>query len=99
MDPLGLTAEELLDAFVNRPSFERFGEMREAIMRKWPVESREPRQTDVALAVRNAVVICAMMIEANNKRLLKDLEALLGPESRAAGAESSPDSSGDQETP
>jgi len=77
MDRLGLTAEELLDAFVNRPSFERFGEMRDVIMRKWPIESREPRQTDVALAVRNAVVICAMMIEANNKRLLKDLEAFL----------------------
>ncbi|NCQ31892.1 MAG: hypothetical protein GW802_31565 [Armatimonadetes bacterium] len=77
-DHLGFTADELLDAFVNRPSFERFGEMREAIMRKWPVGSREPRQTDIAVAVRNAVVVCAMMIEANNKKLRRDLERYLG---------------------
>jgi hypothetical protein len=77
IDHLGFTADELLDAFVNRPSFERFGEMRDAIMRKWPVGSREPRQTDVAIAVRNAVVVCATMIEANNKRLKRDLDRYL----------------------
>jgi len=85
MDQLGYTADELLDTFVNRPSFERFAEMRDAIMRKWPVESREPRQTDVAIAVRNSVVVCALMIEANNKRLMRELEELL--EGRREGKE------------
>ena len=96
MDHLGFTADELLDVFVNRASFERFGEMREALMRKWPVGSREPRQTDIALAVRNAVVVCAMMIEANNKKLLRDFEALLderlgatAQQSKESGADSS----------